>query len=673
MGTDDSVPSGEPPISLDSAIVDRAVCPHFSKSSSVSRVLPPSVRGVKINRTGKTLPMKLKYLVFALAVPTAFAQVSTNASLTGKYYFRQILLITDGTANVTHTHSGNGTITFDGKGTFTVSGQVLVDTTASAALSTPGTYNVNAGGFVTLTNPLQSTASINARLGQGALVGSSTEAGPTVFDLFIAIPAPAQPVSTSTLNGAYWISSLEFPNGGVADIRDTNSKLTANGSGSFAETMVTGQAANLGNRLQTQTVGPITYTVAADGTGTLTFPLAAGTDATTQLISGVKNVYVSQDGSYFIGGSTATGLHGLVVGVKAFASGATNASWTGRFFAAGMRYDTAPARLAAVSGSVNAGGDGNSEWARRTRQSDGLFDAAPLIQYSLGADGSGAYPSIAGHLDVASTGNTFASSGVDIANSESYEIYFGSMMPPQSGTGVFLNPQGIFNAASFAPAGFPIAPGEFLQMYGTGFGAQSASTSTFPILTTLAGVQVNINNLPAPVYSVTVGSLQYIDAIVPFGVTGSTATIVVTVNKVPSNSVILPLAATAPGVFSVPPNGISAGAIRHADGTLCNASSPATRGEILPIYVGGLGVTNPSVNDGAATPNNGTLYKITGPVNVYVGGQLVTNIPFAGLVPTVAGLYQINIQIPAGVASGPQSLAVQTNEGFTDMVTIYIQ
>ncbi len=224
--------------------------------------------------------MKTRYVGLAilavLEVSEALAQVSTNASLTGKYYFRQVLLITDGTANVTDTHSGAGTLTFDGKGGFTVAGQVLVGTAAAVNLATSsGTYAVNPGGFVTLTNPLKSGATINARLGQSALVGSSTEAGPTVFDLFIAIPAPAQPTSTSTLNGAYWISSLEFPNGGVADIRDANFKLTANGSGSFAENMVTGQAANLNNHLQTQTVGPMTYTVAADGTGTSTFPLGS--------------------------------------------------------------------------------------------------------------------------------------------------------------------------------------------------------------------------------------------------------------------------------------------------------------------------------------------------------------------------------------------------------------
>ena len=602
----------------------------------------------------------------------AIAQVSTNASLTGKYFFRQVMLITDGTANVTGTYSGSGTITFDGKGTFTATGQMLVGTTPSAALSASGTYTVNPGGFVTLTNPLKTTVSLNARLGQGALVGSSTEAGPTVFDLFVAIPAPTQPTSTSTLTGAYWISSLEFPNGGVADIRDTNFKLTANGTGSFAETAVTGQAANLNNHLQTQTVGPMTYTVAADGTGTLTFPLASGLDATTQLIGGVKNVYVSQDGSYFIGGSTTTGIHGMVVGVKAYASGATNASWNGRFFAAGMRYDTAPPRLAAVSGAASTVGDGNSEWSRRTRQSDGIFDAAPLIVYSLTADGSGASSSTTGHADLASTGNTFVTSGVGVADSESYELYFGTVMPPQTGTGVFLNPQGIFNAGSFSPAGYPIAPGEFLQMYGTGFGSTSASTTAFPVKNLLAGVQVSINNIFAPVYSVTVGSLDYIDAIVPFGVTGPTATIFVTVNGTKSNVVVLPLAATAPGIFSVPPNGISAAAVRHADGSLCSQASPATRGEIVAVYIGGLGAVSPTVTDGEATPTN-TLYKMTGPVNIYVGGQLVSNTTFAGLVPTIAGLYQLNIQIPATVDSGAQSLAVQTNEGFTDMVTIYIQ
>src|SRR5262249_9867625 len=147
----------------------------------------------------------------AMLAAALHAQVSDNTSLNGKYYFREILLITDGTANVTTTTSGSGSLTFDGKGNFAISGQQITGAAASAAVSGSGTYTVNPGGFTTLTNPLRTTATINARLGSQALMGASTEAGATVFDLFLAIPA-ATGTSNSTLSGAYWISSLELPN-----------------------------------------------------------------------------------------------------------------------------------------------------------------------------------------------------------------------------------------------------------------------------------------------------------------------------------------------------------------------------------------------------------------------------------------------------------------------------
>ncbi len=181
-----------------------------------------------------------------------------------------------------------------------------------------------------------------------------------------------------------------------------------------------------------------------------------------------------------------------------------------------------------------------------------------------------------------------------------------------------------------------------------------------------------MNGTPAPVYSVSANPAQ-ISAVVPFGVTGSTATVVVSVNGTKSNSVDVPMAASAPGVFSVPPNGISGGAIRHLNGTLVNASAPASRGEFVSVYLTGLGAVSPSVVDGAAAPGAEPFARTTGPLSVFVGGQPVTTIQYKGLAPTLAGLYQINIQIPLGVSSGTQNLAVQTVEGFTDMVSIAIQ
>src|SRR5580658_2905354 len=258
------------------------------------------------------------------------------------------MLETDGATapNVTSTMSGAGSITFDGNGNFAVTGQQLVGTAGAVTLGGSGTYTVNPGGFMTMTNPLQPAVTLNARLGQGAVVGSSTEAGPTVFDIFIAIPAPGS-ASNATILGSYWVSSLEFPGGGLANIRNTNFELTSTGAGTFVESAVTGQAANLDNILMTQTVGPITYSISEDGSGTITFPMASGLNTNTQLISGVENIFVAPGGVYFIGGSIAAGGHGLVVGIKNYGTGnATNASWNGKYYAAGMRYDTQqPARL----------------------------------------------------------------------------------------------------------------------------------------------------------------------------------------------------------------------------------------------------------------------------------------------------------------------------------------
>jgi uncharacterized protein (TIGR03437 family) len=603
-------------------------------------------------------------LAFAGITP---AQVSNNASLTGQYYFRQVLLITDSSGiNVVDTRSGWGTLNFDGSGAFTINGQQLVGGAAPVALTGSGTYAVKAGGFTTLSNPLRAGATVNARLGVGALVGSSTEAGPTVFDLFIAIPT----ASLGSLSGPYWVSSLEFPSGGTANIRNTNFKLTANGAGGFTETMVTGQALNLGGLLTNQTVPPITYLVGANAT-TLSFPLAAGSDVNKQLISGNKEVFVAADGSYFIGGSTAAGGHGLVVGVKAFGTGASNASWHDFYYSAGMRFDADRSRLAAVAAGVNVTSSG-AVWSRRTRQSDGLLDAAVLLTYGLGPDGSGTYQSTTGHVDVSFTGQNFATSGVDIQSSNSYELYFGARMPAQSGTGVFLDPQRVLNAANFA-LGYPLSPGGLVSVFGSGFVTQTLPVQSPPYPGLLSGVQVTINGLVAPIFYL---SPTLINAVVPYGVTGSTATVVVSVNGTKSNSVDVPLSPTAPGVLSFASNGVGGlgeGIVQHAATfATVQQSNPARVGEYVTIYLTGLGAVTPLVKEGDPAPLSSKANAwVSGPFSVYVEGVPCADINFAGLVPTLGSLYFVNCKIPS-VASGLRSLAIQTLDGFTDMVNIYV-
>src|SRR5262249_45706292 len=150
-----------------------------------------------------------------------------------------------------------------------------------------------------------------------------------------------------------------------------------------------------------------------------------------------------------------------------------------------------------------------------------------------------------------------------------------------------------------------------------------------------------------------------IDCVVPYGLTGATATIVATVNGTKSNSIDVSLSASAPGIFSLSQNGLGDGAILHANFGVVNASSPAREGETVLVFLTGLGAVTPSVADGAAAPGAEPLARVTGPLRVTVGG-VPANVSYQGLAPALAGLYQLNVQIPSGLGAGNYSLAVQT-------------
>lgn len=602
----------------------------------------------------------------------ADGQVSNNQSLIGKYFFRQVLLETSGGSTVTQTASASGTLTFDGSGNVTINGMQLSGTAAATTLSSQGTYAVSPGGFITLSNPLLPGATVNARLGAEAVVGSSTEAGPGVFDLLIGLKGPVNGVTNRAMSGPYWVSSLEFPNGGTADIRNTNFTLTANGNGGFAETTVAGQANNLGNTLMTQTVSPISYLLNTDGSGTMTFPAAAGLDLTTQLIEGVKDIYLSTDGSFFIGGSMDAGGHGIVVGIKAFAGGpvnsASNSSLSGFYFAAGMRYNTATSSLASIVGSLNPTSQG-AVWEQHTRQSNsGLLDANPLVPYSLNADGSGTFTGLPGHIDLASNSQVFSISGVDVASSTNYGLYLGDSVLAQSGPAPFLHPLGIFNAASYAPPGYPVSPGGFVSLFGQGLSPGLIQAGGIPFPFVLGQTSLTVNGIPAPLY---LASPTQINAVVPYEVTGPTATFIATVGSTATNSVTVPLSPTAPGVFSVNANGLGNGAITHADYTVVSQSSPAKPGEVVAVYLTGLGAVSPSVQDGTAAPGNPPA-AVVASVTATVGGIPVSNIEFNGLSPGSSSLYQFNIQIPSSAPSGPQTLQIATTNGSTSMVDVWV-
>jgi uncharacterized protein (TIGR03437 family) len=252
----------------------------------------------------------------------------------------------------------------------------------------------------------------------------------------------------------------------------------------------------------------------------------------------------------------------------------------------------------------------------------------------------------------------------------SYLILLGEQIPNLTGPGVFLNPQGIVNAATYSPVGDYISPGEFIQLYGSGFVASGSMTATtLPFPKTLDGVSVTINNVAAPVYYASPG---VIICIVPYELTGATATIVVTSGSTPSNSVTVGAVPTSPGVFSANDSGYGDGAITHVDNTSVNSNKPAQPMETVQMYVSGLGALSTPVTDGNGAV--GIDDAATKP-QVYINGEQAS-VGYWGLTVD-AGLYQINFTVPPDTPTGEQSVIIFVPNGatgaLTQTVTIAVQ
>jgi len=603
----------------------------------------------------------LRHLVSAAllcAVP-ALAQLPDKTSLKGIYNVRYLGVNTDPADTAV---SFSGTFTFDGNGGFTVTGTGV---TAGAALKVQpsGTYTVFSSGAISLTNPFDPTTATTIYGGLGAtgvLYGSSTD---TFYcDIFMAIPA-ATNATNASLKGSYRVASLEFLNGSFSASRDALFNMTADGSGGLGNVAITGTAQSLNGTATTQTSAAATYSVTPTGSGTLTLPAPNGVAAGNVLLSGSKVLAVSPDGSLFIAGSS-TG-YDMVIGIQANSN--TTTPLNGLYFSGYLQNflpgtNDPSAGIYAGEGAVNEiPSIGGLEIIHQRTNPDGFasYDQIYDDTFVFQSDGTVTYHNSDGtpnsYYAAGGNGNYAIGAGAD---NSSYILVFYMKAPTMNGSGVFLNPQGVVNAGSFAPFTAQYSPGETITLFGSGFTSTTTSASA-PFPTTLGGVQVKVSGTPAAIYSV---SPTQISAVIPYSVS-SDPTVPITFQVIngsnASNIVNGYAGATSPGAFTVGANGISDGAITHADGSLVTASSPAKAGETVALYVSGLGAVDKTVTAGAPGPSN-PLANMSAFLFVYVGGQQATA-QFAGLAPTLGGLYQINLTIPSGVPTGSQSIEILTS------------
>ena len=611
---------------------------------------------------------------------------SGNASLKGDYFVREVLMTGNTGGSITAAASVTGVATFDGKGNYTFKGQgTSLASGPNASVSLSGTYSVASNSFLQIsslaqafldpTTPDEDFGGLSA-IGPSAFVASATENNNVT--MLVGIPAGAN-VSNSAFKGAYTAGTIDYPNASLTDVREGAFTLNSDGAGNIGNVGVSGAGALLQNGTAlNQTNVLVTYTLSGEGSGTINF----GAAANSQLVSGTKVLYISADGNIILGGS-ATG-YDMLVGMKALPPGTgTNATASGEYFMAALEDQVDSTgqttnELDAYYGSLNAG-QGTGTVLFHNRFQSLLY---PVYDYTLDStlfdlSSSGTVP-FGGDTPYSYTfgdnGQAYIAMG-DTTNYSYYSLTLGLAMQKFSGNGVYLTPNGIVNAANFAPITNPIAPNELITLFGT-FGAGLGSgipATNLPLPTSLGPISVTINGIPAPLDYVSAGQII---ALVPSAISPNNnvyyATIVVTNNGVASNPVTVYTSNTAPGVFANPV-ATGAAAAQHGDYSLITNTSPAATNETIIIYTGGMGAVNPPIVPDGGPAIGSAPYNLVTDQNVFVdfSSAVSQSLPFVGATPTTSGLYQIDAVVPPGAAS-TNFLDVTTTDGYTSMATIAV-
>jgi uncharacterized protein (TIGR03437 family) len=211
---------------------------------------------------------------------------------------------------------------------------------------------------------------------------------------------------------------------------------------------------------------------------------------------------------------------------------------------------------------------------------------------------------------------------------------------------------GIVNSGNFAPG--PFAPNAIVTIFGTGLARSSQQLTASDIVSgrlpsELNFTQVFVDNFPAPLLYVSDGQINFL---VPSTQAVGAVKIRVASQGNTGPEVTVTVVDSAPALFTIAGGYAIA---THVDNSLVSPDSPAHGGEIIVVYATGLGKTVPN-------PATGEIPQYAAPIaalsalQVWLGGAVVDSglIKYAGLTPSSAGLYQINLEVPGNPGTDPE-------------------
>jgi uncharacterized protein (TIGR03437 family) len=202
------------------------------------------------------------------------------------------------------------------------------------------------------------------------------------------------------------------------------------------------------------------------------------------------------------------------------------------------------------------------------------------------------------------------------------------------------------NGASFNTRRQTVAPNTIVSLFSKGgqFGEGQQSFTTLPLPTTMLAIQVQLNGTPMPLYYV---SPSQINLLIPNNApTSGTADLQVvrTDNGQTLGDTTIQMDTVAPGLFTGNGGQGQVAAINE-DGTYNSSSNPIGRGHVLQVYGTGLGFIAGAPSDGTAVS---TATPTTQTTMAFINGVPCT-VPYSGLAPGLAGVWQANVLIADAV------------------------
>lgn len=223
-----------------------------------------------------------------------------------------------------------------------------------------------------------------------------------------------------------------------------------------------------------------------------------------------------------------------------------------------------------------------------------------------------------------------------------------------SGSGPYYTADSIANSAAsvtglYAPNTFVTIYGQNLAYTTRALSASDVAGGMLPTVLGTTGVRVLINNIPANIYYV---SPAQVNLLIPTSLIAGPVILQLVVDSLAGPAIPIMLQSAAPSLFQLDAATVLA---VHLNGSTITAASPARPGEVVVLFASGLGPTNPAAIPNQIPQQAASVTPMSS-FSMMINGSPVSSqqILYAGVVPTFAGLFQINVQLPASTPSNPQ-------------------